>query len=98
MREPQSLNTVGPLPFGHVEDVPHDGWRAHVRRIRPDVIYALLNWQAVQTVCDQHDSNREDYTDLLFVLLNLEIWCRLFLDGETASDIAGELQEKSRAA
>jgi hypothetical protein len=47
MPEPQSLNTVGPLPFGHVTDVPRDGWQQHVRRIRPDVIYALLNWQAV---------------------------------------------------
>ncbi len=44
---PWSFNTVGPLPFGHVVDVPRAGWREHVRRLRPDVIYALLNWQAV---------------------------------------------------
>jgi len=41
------FNTVGPLPFGHVEDLPRSGWREAVRRIRPDVIYALLNWHAV---------------------------------------------------
>lgn len=47
MRDPYWYNTVGPLPFGHVTDVAHAGWREAVRRIAPDVIYALLNWQAV---------------------------------------------------
>ena len=51
MPEPQSLNTVGPLPFGHVVDLPRQGWRAAVRDLRPDVIYALLNWQAVPFCC-----------------------------------------------
>ncbi len=41
------FNAVGPMPFGHVEDLPRDGWQEAVRRIRPDIIYALLNWQAV---------------------------------------------------
>lgn len=47
MREPYWYNTVGPLPFGHVEDLPRENWREAVQRLRPDVIYALLNWQAV---------------------------------------------------
>ncbi|HEY8609087.1 MAG TPA: glycosyltransferase family A protein [Noviherbaspirillum sp.] len=47
MRDPYWYNTVGPLPFGHVEDLPRDNWREAVQRIQPDVIYALLNWQAV---------------------------------------------------
>jgi glycosyltransferase involved in cell wall biosynthesis len=41
------FNFVGPVPFGHVEEVPLAGWEEAVRRIRPDVIYALLNWQAI---------------------------------------------------
>jgi len=41
------FNTVGPLPFGHVEDLPGTSWREALRRVRPDVIYALLNWEAV---------------------------------------------------
>ncbi len=44
---PSGFNTVGPLPFGHVADLPRDGWRDAVRRLRPDLIYAQLNWQAV---------------------------------------------------
>ena len=47
MREPHWYNTVGPLPFGHVTDLPRADWRRAIRRLRPDVIYALLNWQAV---------------------------------------------------
>jgi glycosyltransferase involved in cell wall biosynthesis len=40
-------NTVGPLPFGHVRDLPRTGWRQAVRRLRPDIAYAQLNWRAV---------------------------------------------------
>lgn len=47
MDDPHWYNTVGPLPFGHVEDLPRHGWQEAVAEIRPDVIYALLNWQAV---------------------------------------------------
>lgn len=44
---PAWFNTVGPLPFGHVEDLPRHDWQAAVRRVQPDVIYAQLNWQTV---------------------------------------------------
>ncbi len=47
MREPYWYNAVGPLPFGHVEDLDPTRWREEIRRVQPDVIYALLNWQAV---------------------------------------------------
>lgn len=47
MPDPYWYNTVGPLPFGHVEDLPPDNWREAIQRIQPDIIYALLNWQAV---------------------------------------------------
>jgi hypothetical protein len=47
MRDPYWYNTVGPLPFGHVEDLPFENWREAIRQVQPDVIYALLNWQAV---------------------------------------------------
>jgi len=47
MNDPQWFNSVGPLPFGHVEDLPRHDWQGAIRRVQPDVIYALLNWQAV---------------------------------------------------
>ena len=44
---PGIANTVGPLPFGHVEDLPRSSWREAVAQLQPDIIYALLNWRAV---------------------------------------------------
>lgn len=48
--EPYWYNTVGPLPFGHVQDLPRSGWQDAIREVRPDLIYALLSWQAVPFV------------------------------------------------
>lgn len=45
--DPYWYNAVGPLPFGHVEEIPRTGWQQALKRIQPDVVYALLNWQAV---------------------------------------------------
>jgi hypothetical protein len=47
MPDPHCYNTVGPLPFGHVEDLPRERWQQAISEIKPDIIYALLNWQAV---------------------------------------------------
>jgi glycosyltransferase involved in cell wall biosynthesis len=47
MREPYWYNTVGPLPFGHVRDLPRSGWQDAARDLGVDVVYGLLNWQAV---------------------------------------------------
>jgi len=47
MPDPYWYNTVGPLPFAHCEDLDVTRWRDEIARVRPDVIYALLNWQAV---------------------------------------------------
>jgi asparagine synthase (glutamine-hydrolysing) len=53
----------------------------------------LLSWPAVQSVIEAHDQNREDFTDLLLVLMNLELWSRMFIDGRDAADVGGELSE-----
>ena len=47
MPDPYCYNTVGPLPFGHVEDLPRERWQQAIDDIKPDIMYALLNWQAV---------------------------------------------------
>ena len=39
-----------------------------------------------------HEADRVDGTDRLLALLNLEIWSRLYLDGRSADDVAGELK------
>ena len=47
IRDPLGFNTVGPLPFGGVEDLDPAEPRAELRRVGADVVYALLNWRAV---------------------------------------------------
>jgi len=46
-----SFNVVGPVSFGHIEDIPFDNWEKHIREIQPDVIYGLLNFPAVPLAC-----------------------------------------------
>ncbi len=47
--DPHWYTMVGPVPFGHVAELPVGGgdWAAAIRRLAPDVIYGLLNWHAV---------------------------------------------------
>jgi hypothetical protein len=52
-------NTVGPLPFGHVTDLPQDHWRSAVRALAPDVIYAQLDWRAVPFAAEVLDATPE---------------------------------------
>ena len=44
---PSSFNTVGPLPFGNIQDLPSDNYQKAIADIKPDIIYALLNFKAV---------------------------------------------------
>jgi len=57
MPDPLWFNAVGPAPYGHVRDVPRDRWREAVRDLAPDVIYGLLNWQAVPFVHEVLEAN-----------------------------------------
>lgn len=41
------LSNVGHLPFGHVEDLSFENWEQEIRRIKPDVIYGLLNFGSI---------------------------------------------------
>ena len=58
----------------------------------------ILDPDAVERICNDHDRGREDYTDLVLVLMNLEIWARLYMDGQHHEDVAGTLAERSLAS
>ena len=47
LRNPYWYNYVGPLPFGNIQDVNYNNWEEEVKKIQPDIIYALLNFQSV---------------------------------------------------
>lgn len=49
-RPTMSFSMVGPLPYGNIEDIPFNNWERKVRQIKPDIIYALLNQEAINTV------------------------------------------------
>lgn len=59
MTDPYWYNTVGPLPFGHVTDLPRIGWQEAIRKVKPDIIYAMLNWQAVPFAHQVMNANPE---------------------------------------
>jgi glycosyltransferase involved in cell wall biosynthesis len=44
---PANYNAVGKLPFGNIEDISQRDCNARIREIKPDIIYGLLNYQAV---------------------------------------------------
>jgi asparagine synthase (glutamine-hydrolysing) len=56
---------------------------------RPPVVHRLIA---------DHRANRIDGTDRILALLNLEIWCRVYLDGRTTDDVECELRETASLA
>ena len=52
----------------------------------------IFDWEHLQHLKTLHRANREDYTDHLLALVNFELWCKLYLDGDSPDDITGYLQ------
>jgi asparagine synthase (glutamine-hydrolysing) len=48
----------------------------------------LFNPVLVREMVAKHRSQKADYTDQLLALVNLELWCRIFLDGQDHRDCA----------
>ena len=53
----------------------------------------LLDPEAVERTIREHEQQKADRTDHLLGLINLEIWCRLYLDGRSAGDVAYQLRQ-----
>ena len=51
----------------------------------------LFHWPVIEETIALHMANREDHTDHLMALLNLEIWAQIFLDRRAPEDLADEL-------
>ena len=52
----------------------------------------LLNAAPVAKLIEDHRANRIDGTDKLLALLNLEIWCRVYLDRRSPAEVADGLE------
>ena len=57
----------------------------------------LFDWTAVAETAALHQAGREDHTDHLLSLINLEVWARLYLDGRSPDDVVGELAGEAAA-
>lgn len=42
----------------------------------------FFDWTVVHEILTSHRAQTRDYTDHLLALISLELWCRIFLDGE----------------
>jgi asparagine synthase (glutamine-hydrolysing) len=54
----------------------------------------LFNWPAIQETIKLHENDREDHTDHLLSLMNLELWCRMYLDGFSAADLSDQIKSE----
>lgn len=45
----------------------------------------FFEWSSIKRTLDSHFSEQEDHTDHLLALINFELWCRIYLDGEGAA-------------
>jgi asparagine synthase (glutamine-hydrolysing) len=52
----------------------------------------LFDPAEVSALIAAHEASRVDGTDRLLALLNLEVWCRIFLDGQAPADLATQLK------
>ena len=82
IENPHSYNTVGPLPFANVEDLSLDKWQDQIDEIKPDIIYALLNYQAVPLANYVMRNNKDipfvwHFKEGPFFCRNLGVWKEL---------------------
>src|SRR5690606_6874845 len=64
------------------------------RLLAPDVVDArgLFDPAVISRLVADHENARIDGTDALLALMNLEIWSRLYLDGQASDDVAAGLK------
>ena len=53
----------------------------------------LFNPAAVGEIVAKHKAQKGDYTDQLLALINLELWCQIFLDGTKHQDLTEMMTE-----
>jgi len=58
----------------------------------------LFNWAFVDGMVAKHNAQKSDYSDHLLALINLELWCRIFLDGQDHNDVTETMSEMMMVA
>jgi glycosyltransferase involved in cell wall biosynthesis len=83
LSEPSCFNTIGPLPFGNVENVPYDNWQETVNKIKPDIIYGLLNMQTIDLAHEVLMADHKipfiwHFKEGPFFCLNTKLWNKFY--------------------
>ncbi|HMS15883.1 MAG TPA: asparagine synthase C-terminal domain-containing protein, partial [Planctomycetota bacterium] len=52
----------------------------------------LFRYEAIARTIAEHEANHADHTDHLLALMNLEVWCRMTLDGVTESHMIEHME------
>jgi asparagine synthase (glutamine-hydrolysing) len=58
----------------------------------------LLSVDVLRRLVERHRNGIEDHGDRLWLLVSLEIWFRLFIDGESAHDVLRDVKDKCALA
>ena len=106
MEHPYWYNTVGPLPFGDVVDLPRDGWEQALQELNPDVIYGGFNWQAVPFLRKVLDARGNipfvfHFKEGPFICLEKGIWAdlvRLYEESDGVIFCSPEMEAWTRTA
>jgi asparagine synthase (glutamine-hydrolysing) len=53
----------------------------------------LFNSAFVREIVAKHNAQKSDYSDHLLALINLELWCRIFFDGQDHNDVTETMSE-----
>ena len=63
--------------------------------LAPEVVQrrGLFDARVVSALVADHESQRADNTDALLTLLNLEVWSRIYLDGQHHEQVAADLHQ-----
>ena len=48
----------------------------------PSVKRSYLNYNNIKVIIDQHLSGKKDNSEILWILISLEVWVRIFIDGD----------------
>jgi asparagine synthase (glutamine-hydrolysing) len=57
----------------------------------------LFRPAAIERTLALHEASKEDHTDHILGLMNLEIWCRMYLDGRSPEDLTHQIEAESRS-
>lgn len=93
---------VGHLPFGHIQDIPYDEeWKQNVKRIKPDIIYALGNWNIINLAHEVLSANLSipfvwHFKEGPFITMKFNLWNKL-VDLYRKSDGLIFINERVRA-